>query len=254
MKTTTKVHFKLSLTLFLLLLFWLITSRSFDDMAFLWMVLLAILSTLVIGRNVRKLSKRDCLIGLVLGGLVALSSPFLAVITILTYLASCLLLKDKAILQELLWPRHKQKFYQDVVYGLIPGLLLAGVNLLLAKVAMPEVNIGLPASFSFQPILNAIRAGVFEETAFTLFFFAFAVGLTKKEIFSKGENFLVYLIMIVPHTLVHFTRQEFELGNVLVLSFLFGLPFAFLLRKRGLVSAAMAHIIVDLIRFLLLGF
>lgn len=213
------------------------------------MMSLVSLSIFIIVKKARKLSKRDGLIGFVLGIVVALSNPFLAVVTFLTYLVACLLLKEMDTSQTLLCPHSRKTFLTDIIYGFVPGLFLGGLNLLLAKMSMPEVAIGLPTSFSFQPILQAIRAGVFEETAFTPFFFALSVGLTKKEKFSKGENFLIYLIMIVLYTLVHFTRQEFELGNVLVLSFFFGFPFAFLLRKRGLVCAITAHTLVDLLRF-----
>lgn len=47
---------------------------------------------------------------------------------------------------------------------------------------------------------------------------------------SKAENVLSYLIMTIPHV-----------------------PFAVLQRKRDLTSAIVAHSVVDLIRFVLLG-
>ena len=89
--------------------------------------------------------------------------------------------------------------------------------------------------------------------AFRLFFFAIIFYLTKKDTFSKMENMLVYGILTLPHTLIHFSLEKFDIGSVVILSLVFGLPFAFLLRKQGLYSAIIAHAVVDLLRFVFLG-
>jgi hypothetical protein len=65
--------------------------------------------------------------------------------------------------------------------------------------------------------------------------------------------------MVIPHVLLHFPDMIATngigsiIGNVIILSLLFGLPFALLLRKRDLFSAITAHTLVDLIRFICLG-
>ncbi len=89
--------------------------------------------------------------------------------------------------------------------------------------------------------------------------FAICVFLLNGNPKSKTENFISYIIMIIPHVLLHFPDMIAKNGagsiiiNVIVLSLLFGLPFALLQRKRDLFSAITAHTLVDLIRFICLG-
>lgn len=249
MKKSSKMLVKLFSVLIFLILFWMLSSLWTSREIFLWLILLAVLSLIVIARDFRNLSKRDWFIAFILGILVVFTNPLFAALVSLTYLASCILLKNQERSRELLHPASLLTFSQNVLLGLLVGLVLGAINLYLA-----QEKIAIPAVFDFQPLLNALRAGIFEETVFRLFFFAFLVALTKKESFSKGENFFVYLILTVPHTLLHFNLRQLDLGSVIILNLLFGLPFALLLRKQGLISAITAHTTVDLIRFLLIGF
>ncbi|AMF86381.1 hypothetical protein APQ13_08185 [Streptococcus mutans] len=72
----------------------------------------------------------------------------------------------------------------EIAFALVSGFLLGPVlgifNLILAR-----VSISLPTSFSFSAFLNVVRAGVFEEVAFRLFFMSVLVRITKKETFSR---------------------------------------------------------------------
>ena len=70
---------------------------------------------------------------------------------------------------------------------------------------------------------------------------------------SKAESVMSYLIMTIPHVLIHFNFETVNLGSVIVLFVLFGLPFAVLQRKRDLTSAIVAHSVVDFIRFVVVG-
>ena len=79
------------------------------------------------------------------------------------------------------------------------------------------------------------------------------VAIVKDKKMSKAENVLIYLIMTIPHVLIHFNLETVDLGSIIVLFALFGFPFAVLQRKRDLTSAIVAHSVVDLIRFILLG-
>lgn len=232
-----------------LVLLWFFSSLWLREPILVWLLLLAILSFIIIGRDFHNLKPKDWKIAIVLSVLVSFSNPVFAGLSLLAYLASCLLLKDKDSEQLLLLPNNLSKFLNDIGLGLLVGFVLGVFNIILAK-----ASVSMPTSFSFQPIFNALRAGIFEETVFRLFFFALLVSIIKKDYFSKLENALIYLILIVPHTLLHFSVKQFDVGTVVVLSFLFGLPFALLLRKKGVLSAIIAHTMVDLIRFVFISF
>ncbi|WP_461613114.1 CPBP family glutamic-type intramembrane protease [Clostridium sp. Marseille-QA1073] len=155
-------------------------------------------------------------------------------------------------------PIFKDKTFKGILGSIILAIVCGGVlgiiNLLLG---MSQHK--LSPSFSSMYLITALRAGVSEEIAFRLFMFAICVYLLKDNPKLKIENFLCYIIMVIPHVLLHFsdmiatTSINSIIGSVIVLSLLFGLLFALLQRKRDLFSAIAAHTLVDLIRFICLG-
>ena len=66
-------------------------------------------------------------------------------------------------------------------------------------------------------------------------------------------------MMVIPHVLIHMPDMFIENGlingiiGIVMLTILFGLPFAFLQRKWDLTSAMIAHGIVIAIRFSAFG-
>lgn len=108
-------------------------------------------------------------------------------------------------------------------------------------------------SFELKWITNALRAGIFEEIFFRFFFFALCAYIIKDEPLSKLHNVLCYAIMVIPHVLIHFNFQSFSVSNLIMLSLLFGLPFALMQRKTNLISAIGSHAFVDFIRFCVFG-
>lgn len=108
-------------------------------------------------------------------------------------------------------------------------------------------------SFNIQWFVDALKAGVFEEIFFRLFFFALCIIVTKDEPLSRMQNILCYMVMIVPHVLIHFNLQTFNIGSFVTLSLMFGIPFVIIQRKVNLISAIGAHSFIDLLRFCILG-
>jgi len=159
------------------------------------------------------------------------------------------------------YPKHKVKVFDltnkkvafsNIFIGLIVGTIFGVINLFLASEPLSlDINILV--------FLTSLSPAIYEEIALRLFIFALCLYLLKGEINSNKENFVCYFMMIVPHTLIHTTQQFVEYGpisglfSVVLLSLLFGLPFAVLQRKRDLTSAMIAHGVVVIIRFSFLG-
>ena len=141
-----------------------------------------------------------------------------------------------------------KEILKTVGIAAIAGVALAVINILLAKSAM-EFNISIEPEW----FLRAIKAGVSEEIIFRFFFFALTVYCIKDGALSRFDNFLCYVIMVLPHVLIHFDATNFTLSSVVVLALLFGLPFAIMQRKRDLSSAIGAHTMVDAVRFCVFG-
>lgn len=127
------------------------------------------------------------------------------------------------------------------------GGTLAALNILLA-VSSTALHPGFHISYLF----SALQAGIFEEICFRLFLSACIVQLRKQERFTSVGHILVYGILILLHVLFHFP-QSIDMGSILILSLLFGLPFYIMMKKVNLISAIGAHVLVDAVRFLMLG-
>ena len=155
-------------------------------------------------------------------------------------------------------PIFKEKNFKGILESIILTIACGGVlGIINLFLGMSQHKLSL--SFSHIHLTTTLRAGVSEEITFRLFMFAICVYLLKGNPKSKIENFLCYIIMVIPHVLLHFpniiatTDISSIVGSVIILSLLFGLPFALLQRKRDLFSAIAAHTLVDLIRFICLG-
>lgn len=131
---------------------------------------------------------------------------------------------------------------------MVVGGILSIINLFLG---MGEMQIQM--SLKIQWLLDAVRAGVCEEIVFRMFFFALCAHIVKDSELSKLQNVLCYAIMVLPHVLMHFNFRNFDIESVVILTLLFGLPFALMQRKSNLVSAIGAHTMVDLVRFCVFG-
>ena len=121
----------------------------------------------------------------------------------------------------------------------------------------PENKVSETVEEKLTPLYaSEIKDGSYEitvESSSSMFRVVKCVLTVKDKKMSKAENVLSYLIMTIPHVLIHFNFETIDLGSIIVLFVLFGLPFAVLQRKRDLTSAIVAHSVVDLIRFVLLG-
>jgi membrane protease YdiL (CAAX protease family) len=131
-------------------------------------------------------------------------------------------------------------------------VVLGIVNLLLSS-ETPNLNINISC------FLTALSPAIFEEIAFRTFIYALCLSMLKGEIKTKNENFTCYFMMVIPHVMIHTPEQFIKYGlisgifSIIILTLLFGLPFAFLQKKRDITSAMIAHGVVDIIRFSFLG-
>lgn len=83
-----------------------------------------------------------------------------------------------------------------------------------------------------------------------MLFFALCVNIVKDKKLSKSEDIMCYLIMIIPHALMHFSLKTIDLGMIGRISLLLGVPLALLERKRDLTSAIVCHSLVYLLIFI----
>lgn len=198
--------------------------------------------------------KKTVIIGLVLGVLAGLIRPFTGVITFLAFLASMRIFEKTNNQITVL----KRPIALTIFLGVVAGGVLGFINLLLAGGQTPEF------APSFYALVVSLNPGISEEITFRLFLYAFSIYLLGDQIQNRKETIWLYVLMIVPHVLLHFPDMYFvdgtltlDLGSLLIgpgiLALLFGLPMTLLMVKRDLSAAMITHTLVDFIRFIFLG-
>ncbi len=246
-----KEELKLFWVFILFIFVWIIANMF--NMNILWFVIVGVIAIRYIVKE-KNIDRKDiiiaCTFGVVsmpsaFGAVFILSELIMGLVTIPAYLGAMSILKGSNNKVSVIRSGKKQIAVSfSIAIGI--GIFLGVINLLLA-------NFPINFSVKLKWFLDAINAGVTEEIIFRLFFFAICVAIVKDKKMSKSENVLSYLIMTIPHVLIHFNFETVDLGSIIVLFVLFGLPFAVLQRKRDLASAIAAHSVVDLIRFVLVG-
>lgn len=221
----------------------------------LWLVssvTIGVLSLLILIRE-KLPSKATIATGLVFSILAGLIQPFTGAVTFLAFLASMRVMEkvDNGIVTV------RRPYALSIFLGVGVGVILGFINLFLAGVQMEF----LP---SFYALAVSLHPGISEEIIYRLFMYALSIYLLGGRTNAHKETVWVYVLMIVPHVLLHFPDTYFvngslhlDLGTLLVnpviLGLLFGLPMTLAMVKRDLASAMLIHTIVDFIRFILLG-
>lgn len=238
-------YFKLILILLFFIFLWLFSVST--KIIFAWFIVINMLASIIIIKY-KNFNKKDIIIGVLLGVLCMPSSFLMGLFTILPYVGARCVFKESN--NKIYTYNNKKSSNLIVTFILIfvVGGLLGIINVA-GAVNIMKIN----PSFQLKYVFDALRAGIFEEIFFRMFFFAICVHWLKDKTLSKVQNQLCYVIMIVPHVLIHFTLSNFSLGNFIMLSFLFGMPFALMQRKWNLISAIGSHGIVNLIRFCVFG-
>lgn len=199
--------------------------------------------------------KKTLWYGLILAILAGLVTPRIGLVTFFSFISASRIfeLRPQQRIEVL-----KRPYLASIGLGLGVGLALGFFNLFLSSGQSFQFQL------SFYAFLVSLNPGIHEEIAYRFFLYSFSIYLLGGEINSRKERVWVYVLMILPHVLLHFPDQLFmngiftlDLGNlvggILILSTLFGLPFALLMIKRDLTSSMLAHTVVDFIRFIFYG-
>ena len=155
---------------------------------------------------------------------------------------SIVLLKDRSV----------KSIVITILIGVFVGIVWGTINIFLNN-DQPQPH------FALINFIMPLNPAIYEEMAFRAFIFASCLHFMKGELTTKRQRFTAWFMMIIPHVLPHtpamFIEQGFVSGimSVVILSAVFGVPFAFLQHKRDLVSAMIAHGVVMIIFFTMFG-
>lgn len=212
-----------------------------------WYITVNLIAIYIIAKY-KSFDKTHIVIGALLGIMCMPSSIVMGVSAILPYIAAMAIFENSTNRLWIYKDKKPHTLISTIILIFVVGGILGGINVFFAAGSMP-INL----SFELRWVTDALRAGIFEEIFFRFFFFAICVYITHDQPLSKLQNVLCYAIMVIPHVLIHFNFQTISVVNMIMLSLLFGLPFAWMQRKRNLVSAMGSHAFVDFIRFCTFG-
>lgn len=228
-----------------IIIFSIVTTRNLN---ILWFIVIGLTSLHIILKNWKSILKSDILIAIILGVLTAVNNPFFGAMTIPTYIASMTTIRSVENNDVTLYNHsNKGELIRTTISIFVIGGILSIVNLFLMRNHLEFVY-----SFKFEYLFSALRAGIFEEVFFRLFLYSIFIKLNKSVPQNKISNTLLYIVMVLPHVLIHF-NGSIELYSVLILSLLFGLPFSIIMRRVNIISAIGSHAFVDLVRFIVSG-
>lgn len=144
--------------------------------------------------------------------------------------------------------------YISLLIGVLVGIIWGILNYYLSKGSIKS-NLNI----TVHCLLISFSPAIFEEVALRTVFYAFCLFLLQGKLENKFQKFTSWIMMILPHVLVH-TPSSFIQGGVIngivttiLYVVIFGLIFALLQQKRDLTSAMLAHGVVDCIRFCFYG-
>lgn len=227
-------------------LFWFFTAKSGKTV--LWLIFIAIISIIIIIRKYSNIKKIDIIIGIILSITSMISSISMGILVLPAYLASISIFKET---------KQKIVFYHNTKrYNLLTTLILVfviGGILAIFNILLGLSNMSITPSLNIKWLYDSLRAGIVEEICFRMFFFAICMIILKNTIPNRAQNILTYLIMVIPHVLIHFNINSLNINSLIILTMLFGLPFAIMQRKYNLISAIGSHAFVDFIRFCIFG-
>ena len=140
----------------------------------------------------------------------------------------------------LLSRKGKHPLLITLLISLAAGLVLSAINLIGEKINF---------DFSWWKLLLCLNPAIYEEIAYRAIFIAFCIWSANGKM-TIFQYFTMYVMATLPHSMVH----GYPFWPTVMLTFVFGLPFAILQKKRDLTSSMISHGIVDAFRFVLMGF
>ena len=212
----------------------------------LWFIVINLTSMFLLIK-IRKVNLNDVIVALILA-LISAPSSMMGLWIILPFIVSGSIFRDSKNKIIIFKSSNKKDIINTFVLIGAVGLILGGINVFFA---LSSIKVAI--TFDMMWLFHGLNAGIVEEICFRMFFFAMCVYIIKDEPMSKIQNVICYVIMVIPHVLMHFNFQTINLGSIIFLSLIYGLPFALMQKKHSLISAIGAHGLVDVIRFITFG-
>ena len=168
--------------------------------------------------------------------------------TAVTFYAGCILFELTA--------EENRSERIGVICGIRSFLFGAAVSVPLALVNVIYLSMSRPVHISdvLLSTVFALKPAIAEEVVFHFYLLAYAYFLLRKKPDSRTKTMYIYALLVIPRELLHYPDLFARSPGMAVLMtavncLLFGLPMAFLMKRKNLQAAVGMHWFVDFIRF-----
>lgn len=139
--------------------------------------------------------------------------------------------------------------FRNFALGAAIGIPFAALNVVFFALKSP-MRIGR----FFESAAGAVFPAIYEEIIYRFFLMAFGCKLLEGRASQRTFTVYIYIMMVVPHSLNHLPDLFLQSPSMALFLFaatslLFGLPMAWLMRKRNLQAAMGFHWFIDFLRF-----
>lgn len=134
--------------------------------------------------------------------------------------------------------------------GAVMAIPFALANTVYFFIAYGQADIG---NFIYSAFL-ALQPAISEEVIFRFFLLAYGYNLLHHKVSKRFFTIYIYMLTIVPHSLIHLPDLFLEAPLSGIVMFLltavfFGFPMAYLMKRKNLQTAIGFHWFIDFIRF-----
>lgn len=190
----------------------------------------------------KKINKKDIFMGVVLA--ILSLNPIYALCVGAGYVGAKHTF-DNSTYRINLFPSGKK----DVIfYGVLPSIFLILLNTIWFLQTTP-INV----EFRPEAITGSLIASIPEEILYRYLVFAICIVICNNQIRTQIQKILCYLILIIPHVLMHFPAgADMRLTDVILMS-IFGIMLTRIQMKSSLLLAILVHFFIDFFRIIIFG-
>ena len=201
----------------------------------------------------------DIIISLLLSLLCCTSgfNPIIVPVTFLSFLSGAFIFRSYN--QEFKFCVGLKNTLKSIGFGILIGIVPGMINII--EFLLKGYTLKVPNFYDiYSSFLRALQPGISEEIVFRFFLFAYVTAAFKGKIpKTMTSNLLIYLLLIVPHCIMHneFLPVNFisnfntTILNLIYMCAVFGIPSVYLIKNRNLYCAIGFHWFCDFVRFTL---
>lgn len=207
--------------------------------------------------KIKKLNFWDFLTGIILSACCCTENfnPVITPVIFFSFLSgTCIFRKYN---QKFKFSTNLKNILKNIIFGILIAIIPGIINF--TEFLVKNYNLEINLYNIWPAFLRALNPSISEEIVFRFFMLAVVTDIFKNKIpKTKIANLLIYILLILPHVLMHDEfAQEYWISNIFSMilyliynCLVFGIPSVWLIKNKNLWSAISFHWFCDFVRFI----